>query len=932
MDALDSYDVHNTDDYDDDFSSDDFNEDAYAYDLIQNKLKTLIKGNNNNNDNNTLHPRDRQMLYIDINNIINQLDIVDDKEYLQLISSLFNDKHVTVIGNDLEKKDRGLRFAALNLFLFCLQNQLPYCNNNKDNEEENDTDNTIYEPYILNLKLFLKRLNTSRTYNFYIIQKGKYYNNIVDKWKKSGPYTTLSAYIRNNYCTNEFLPPLETLKSLTKTNHDAYIWSIPNNLNDNVVKNNNKTIILKDPNKAFIGVIISNQAEEEYNNNNNNNNNIALDKSNKMNILLDNHTENQIILNSSFRHKKNSDKNSAPSSTPSLIYGGNNNNNNNNNRHGINSSKSVNIQHSKSNGKMLERNLRLQAMIEETLQSTKYEVMQKKKKQVKKMKTVQKNKAMLLLEKEITRVEIERRMLKQEEQIKFRQNKNNNSNIMMNEHDYHYNSNSDKEIGGEDNTFDNYYYNNDEMDTPSALRFQQMKAYLKNKVDSNKDNLKKKNEERDKHILWTSRRNRVLAKKRRAAGAKTSKLKAKQRQRELNKKMKDARVRRAMQIYDDYTNALEKGLRTNNTNQKIGQEKHRHNNNNNNKRHDTITKNTRIRSKRKKNKQKNALKQQQQLSSLYTKKASKQNDIQISPRALREAYDLALRKLEINVDPQSRNNNNASSRSLNHNPKTENTNKNKYRTDAKLQQQMKMRIEEKQEEEQDKEELKQLQLEKIEAMKIYNELLPKDKANDVNHIPIETIELKNDLKPRPPPWDLKGTSYGRWPEKQMSRRVSKYVQNYLVNAAEEERKANERRKPGSSIGGGGRFKFGEGYNNIDDGLSVMTQESIKKLIDSQYYKIDNNGANNYTNNNTGLVIRNNGMMNMNDSHDSRNDDDDDIKFISNKKDNNYKNILFTPQIPKMERKNSHRKAFQHLQRETIHQGRSPLTKFRKVVD
>ena len=113
----------------------------------------------------------------------------------------------------------------------------------------------------------------------------------------------------------------------------------------------------------------------------------------------------------------------------------------------------------------------------------------------------------------------------------------------------------------------------------------------------------------------------------------------------------------------------------------------------------------------------------------------------------------------------------------------------------------------------------------------------------------------------------------------------------------------------------------------------MTQESIKKLIDSQYYKIDDNGANNdTTNNNTGLVIRNNGMMNMNDSHDSRNDDDDDIKFISNKKDNNYKNILFTPQIPKMERKNSHRKAFQHLQRETIHQGRSPLTKFRKVVD
>ena len=44
----------------------------------------------------------------------------------------------------------------------------------------------------LKFETILKRLNTSRTYNFYIIQKGKYYNNIVDKWKKSGPYTTLS--------------------------------------------------------------------------------------------------------------------------------------------------------------------------------------------------------------------------------------------------------------------------------------------------------------------------------------------------------------------------------------------------------------------------------------------------------------------------------------------------------------------------------------------------------------------------------------------------------------------------------------------------------------------------------------------------------------------------------------------------------------------
>ena len=47
-------------------------------------------------------------------------------------------------------------------------------------------------------------------------------------------------------------------------------------------------------------------------------------------------------------------------------------------------------------------------MIEETLQSTKYEVMQKKKQVENENGT--KNKALLLLEKEIKRVEIERRI------------------------------------------------------------------------------------------------------------------------------------------------------------------------------------------------------------------------------------------------------------------------------------------------------------------------------------------------------------------------------------------------------------------------------------------------------------------------------------------------------------------------------------------
>ena len=59
---------------------------------------------------------------------------------------------------------------------------------------------------------------------------------------------------------------------------------------------------------------------------------------------------------------------------------------------------------------------------------------------------------------------------------------------------------------------------------------------------------------------------------------------------------------------------------------------------------------------------------------------------------------------------------------------------------------------------------------------------------------------------------------------------------------------------------------------------------------------------------------------------------DHLPLLEEKRNKVREMGLFTPQIPKMERKNSHRKAFQHLQRETIHQGRSPLTKFRKVVD
>ena len=96
-------------------------------------------------------------------------------------------------------------------------------------------------------------------------------------------------------------------------------------------------------------------------------------------------------------------------------------------------------------------------------------------------------------------------------------------------------------------------------------RYKKMKEYFRDQVSKNKNRASQHMTERKKRTLWMSRRNRIMAAKRRAAAAKSSKLQAKKRNARLKKKIKDAQVRRAMKIYDDYTEELEKAQHMNPT-------------------------------------------------------------------------------------------------------------------------------------------------------------------------------------------------------------------------------------------------------------------------------------------------------------------------------------------------------------------------------
>ena len=154
------------------------------------------------------------MLYIDVNSTIATLDEKLDREYLHLIASLFGPKHLEIISRDMEKKDRGLRLAATNLIVFCIQYGFAYglANNSRSFEDAagHEAVEKIYDPYVLNLKLFKNGSNISLC-NFIVVKRGEYYEKITNQWRQSGPCTTLSAYIRATLCDKNSLPDQNTL-------------------------------------------------------------------------------------------------------------------------------------------------------------------------------------------------------------------------------------------------------------------------------------------------------------------------------------------------------------------------------------------------------------------------------------------------------------------------------------------------------------------------------------------------------------------------------------------------------------------------------------------------------------------------------------------------------------------------------------------------
>ena len=155
----------------------------YAFDNIERQLETLVLL-----ERHKLFPRDRHMLYIDVNSTIATLNEKLDREYLHLIASLFGPKHLEIISRDMEKKDRGLRLAATSLIVFCIQYGFAYglANNSQSFEDAagHEVVEKIYDPYVLNLRLFINRSNVSSDLlcNFIVVKKGDYYEKITNQW------------------------------------------------------------------------------------------------------------------------------------------------------------------------------------------------------------------------------------------------------------------------------------------------------------------------------------------------------------------------------------------------------------------------------------------------------------------------------------------------------------------------------------------------------------------------------------------------------------------------------------------------------------------------------------------------------------------------------------------------------------------------------
>ena len=130
----------------------------YAFDSVEKQLQTLV----------LLERRscflETAICFIDVNSTVATLDEKADSDYLHLIASLFGPKHLEIISRDMEKRtaDSG---SPTNLIVFCIQYGFAYglANNSRSFEDAagHEAVEKIYDPYVLNLRLFKNGSNIS---------------------------------------------------------------------------------------------------------------------------------------------------------------------------------------------------------------------------------------------------------------------------------------------------------------------------------------------------------------------------------------------------------------------------------------------------------------------------------------------------------------------------------------------------------------------------------------------------------------------------------------------------------------------------------------------------------------------------------------------------------------------------------------------------